>query len=1429
MKKLLLVALVLALFLYGAITTQAALVNVNWVYDTVANTLKPVQNAINARIMGSVFTGASTTESSTFANLNNVLYADQFPGVDMGAKINNAYASLPSGGGQIVVTASSTFSTPINFNTAGKFVNLKCNPNVQLTYTGTGTSTTFNTNAYTPGYPSQSGMEGCRLRGPGYWLTGTVGIQLGGSNGAANVNIENNHFSYFYTGMYTGANTYVINVDKNIFINNTQNLSIATANNSGENMRFTNNLFADTDVVTQCIYLAPYAVASAQFTNNSYDNCQIYIDAENLNVNINGGHFENPGAPGGWVGRYPYIYIEDAFVSTVNVSGAAFVDTATTSITSPSPYIRNGAYLSLRDVSVDSNNDFSAASFVQNSTFGVLNVYGFNEVGSAIDVISTSTTQGIISGDSDFIGIGTSSPLTKLHVWRNGTSFVTIDESGSNPAGVAIADSGSNKWVIANRPGAGNALYFAASPADFSGGTLSTASKLTITQAGNVTIPGTTTLATTTVTDFTISRGLRDTSASLGTSGMVLQTTGTSSRWVATSTLGISGGGGSTSWGSITGTLSSQTDLQTALDAKLNLTGGTLTGDFTAPTTTLATTTISRLTIGSLTGLLKGTSGLVSVATPGTDYVANATGDWTGTFDGQEGSYYLNAGNLTGTVASARLSGAYTGITGLGTLTALTVTGTSAFATTTAASSTIGTLNLTNALALGMGGTGATTASGARTNLGATTIGSNIFTLTNPSSSTLLRLNADNTVSAISTSSLNLDLANTVGTLGATRGGTGLTSYSTGDLIYASGANTLTNRTIGSTGNVLSVVGGVPTWVATSTLGLGGGGGGFSDPLTTDGDIIARISGATTRLAQGSNGTYLGVSGGVLGYYTPAGSGTINSGNTGEMAFYTATGTAVSGNSSIIASTTSTDRLKVTGSSGGGFGYITHVIENTNSGGRASISFATDDSPFAGFVAMAGSGTTNTPRDFDIGTNQYGNFNIWTNDLRRLIISRRGDMMLGTTTENPYEKLTIQASSSNSGANVLSMYDSTGAQKSGITNNGTYLSDGGYRTPYYGVGYAITSGYATTSSIIMDFFASSNQAVMRGYESNGIGFRTGAGTPLERMRILQDGRVGIGTTTATGTLAVQSSYLGQVIASFFANTGSTSVQIGQATSSVTHNSTLSGFAQEILARITIGIDSVVGYYRSGKLFGALTISGLFYQEAWNQTDCSQLVGAVAIAADGMTGCDGFSFYEDGTETLTSTTEGGNVFARLSTSLTNGGAGVFANAPSTGAFIFGTSTPKLEVTARMHTVQNWATSTKAYIGFTNLATAGAAYEIEPTVGCYFMASSTVANWQAVCRTSAAVQTVVDTGVATTTTTGTGNSRPRRFFIEADSLEARFYIQSSEAGNLTQVAGITTTYPSTNALNAGVHFGSPTGVAARGIDVYDMNFGWRKVLR
>jgi hypothetical protein len=69
------------------------------------------------------------------------------------------------------------------------------------------------------------------------------------------------------------------------------------------------------------------------------------------------------------------------------------------------------------------------------------------------------------------------------------------------------------------------------------------------------------------------------------------------------------------------------------------------------------------------------------------------------------------------------------------------------------------------------GGTGATSASAARTNLGGTTVGSNFFTLANPSAVTFPRINADNSVSA-------LDAATFRSAIGAGTGGGSVTSVS---------------------------------------------------------------------------------------------------------------------------------------------------------------------------------------------------------------------------------------------------------------------------------------------------------------------------------------------------------------------------------------------------------------------------------------------------------------------------------------------------------------------------------------------------------------------------------------------------------------------------------------------------------------------------
>ena len=60
--------------------------------------------------------------------------------------------------------------------------------------------------------------------------------------------------------------------------------------------------------------------------------------------------------------------------------------------------------------------------------------------------------------------------------------------------------------------------------------------------------------------------------------------------------------------------------------------------------------------------------------------------------------------------------------------------------------------------------------------------------------------------------------AGTTGTLAATRGGTGQSTYTIGDILYASSTSALTKLGIGTTGQVLTVAGGIVSW-ATPTTG----------------------------------------------------------------------------------------------------------------------------------------------------------------------------------------------------------------------------------------------------------------------------------------------------------------------------------------------------------------------------------------------------------------------------------------------------------------------------------------------------------------------------------------------------------------------------------------------------------------------------------
>ena len=110
-------------------------------------------------------------------------------------------------------------------------------------------------------------------------------------------------------------------------------------------------------------------------------------------------------------------------------------------------------------------------------------------------------------------------------------------------------------------------------------------------------------------------------------------------------------------------------------------------------------------------------------------------------------------------------------------------------------------------------------------------------------------------------------LTNFTGVLTATYGGTNQSTYTTGDTLYASASNTLSKLAIGSTNQVLTVVGGVPAWanaatgtvtsvsVASANGFAGTSSGGATPALTLSTSISGVLKGNGTALSAATAGT----------------------------------------------------------------------------------------------------------------------------------------------------------------------------------------------------------------------------------------------------------------------------------------------------------------------------------------------------------------------------------------------------------------------------------------------------------------------------------------------------------------------------------------------------------------------------------------------
>ena len=374
----------------------------------------------------------SSSQTLNVPNLNNIEYADQYPGSDIGAQINNAIASSSSATPEIRVTASSSFSTTINIG-SGKLPLIVCDAGVVLTYTGSGTSTIINT---TLGANALWGIEGCDV--PGTNNTGT-GLSIGGSAGANNLTIYGTKWTTFNLGVTAGANVNWLYFDSNVVNFNNRNWLWTGGANSGEGIEMTGDLFADNSVITssslaKSVYWQG-SVGDVEENAVHLDDAGQYVDTGGIeSMTMTGNYCENPeaSASSGYPG-YTCLTLAPGSSGMYNIYGGEIKNDAQGATSTPAYPIVAGDSLNVDGLIFDRNGAAKWAGGIDDSS---------NNANVVIKSILPQNTP--FSGNFMIGPGGTFTPNYPLLVSNdNGNQIEAWDTNASSPAFFDNNNSGS--------------------------------------------------------------------------------------------------------------------------------------------------------------------------------------------------------------------------------------------------------------------------------------------------------------------------------------------------------------------------------------------------------------------------------------------------------------------------------------------------------------------------------------------------------------------------------------------------------------------------------------------------------------------------------------------------------------------------------------------------------------------------------------------------------------------------------------------------------------------------------------------------------------------------------------------------------------------------------------------------------------------------
>ena len=343
------------------------------------------------------------------------------------------------------------------------------------------------------------------------------------------------------------------------------------------------------------------------------------------------------------------------------------------------------------------------------------------------------------------------------------------------------------------------------------------------------------------------------------TAGGVAYGTGPALAVSAAGTVGqvlTSGGAGAPTWATDGGGTVTSVSVVSA-----NGLAGTVATSTTTPAITLSTT---------ITGLLKGNGTAISAAASGTDYAPATSGTSILYGNGSGGFSNVTIGTgvafAGGTLSATGSGGTVTSVTG-------TAPVVSSGGTTPAISMAAATTSVNGYLT----STDWTTFNGKQAAL---VSGTNIKTV---NGTTLLG-------------------SGDLGTITYAYGGTGLTSYTAGDIIYASAANTVAKLAIGTSGQRLVVAAGLPSWATDTTTGtvtsVAASVPAFlsiaGSPITTSGTLGITLSGTALPTTSGGTGLTSFTTNGIV-YASSTSALATGSAITFDGSNFATTGTASAG------------------------------------------------------------------------------------------------------------------------------------------------------------------------------------------------------------------------------------------------------------------------------------------------------------------------------------------------------------------------------------------------------------------------------------------------------------------------------------------------------------------------------------------------------